>query len=97
MPLLPNPALITTNGAYGLPGLAIFKPHLFTLKGVFAGASVTLQFWDDALGEFTDVDGGTFTATVEKRLITPSSKARLTFANVGGGTRISVTFGPILS
>lgn len=91
MPNLPDPAILTANGAYDIPGLVPGRTHLLTLKGVFGGATVEMTAWNDALGTYTPVDGGSWDDVAEVRFAAPSSKARLTVTSAGGTTAIGVT------
>ena len=95
MPNLPSPAVLTLDGAYDITGLVSGRTYLLTLEGTFDGATVTLTVWNDALGAYTDVDGGIWTARTEKRITFPSWKCRLTVTNDGAATSIAVTLNPI--
>jgi hypothetical protein len=95
MPNLPSPAVLTLDGAYDITGLISGKTYLLTLEGTFDGATVTLTVWNDALGAYTAVDGGIWTARTEKRITFPSWKCRLTVTNDGAATSIAVTLNPI--
>ena len=96
MPLLPSPAYIDADGVYEIPNLAPGKKYLLTLKGGFIGASVTLEFWNDAFGYFESVDGGSWTAPCEVRLVAPSRTAQLVFSDMEFSTGIGVTFIPFI-
>lgn len=84
------PGTITTDGDYEIntrPG----REHLLTLKGTFDGATITMTAYNDALGSYTSVDGGSWTAEAESRFIAPSGSIRLTMTNDGASTSIGVT------
>ena len=84
------PGTITTDGDYELntrPG----REHLLTLKGTWDGATITMTAYNDALGSYTSVDGGSWTADSETRFIAPSDNIRLTMTNDGASTSIGTT------
>jgi hypothetical protein len=84
------PAIITTDGNYEIntrPG----REHLLTLKGTWAGATVTMTAYNDATGTYTSVDSGSWTADAEVRFIAPSGNIRLAMTNDDATTSIGVT------
>lgn len=72
------------------------KQYLLTLKGVFDGATVALQTWNDVLSDFSDVADGTWTAEAEIRFVAPSNKVLLVVTNDGASTAIGVTLTPLV-
>jgi hypothetical protein len=93
MPALPTPPLITANGDYDIPVLAI-APYLLTLKGSFGGATVTLTSLSASIANtFDSIDGATWTAPVETNVRPPTKTLRLTVTGATGTTAISVCIG----
>jgi len=70
------------------------REYLLTLKGVWDGASVTLQAWNEEKAAYYAVDSGTFTEATktEDRLIPPSTRLRLTATGTTGNTSLSAQF-----
>lgn len=95
MPALPDPPILTTNGVYEVP-VEVGREYLLTLKGAWDGASIELFFYSAALSDYTPVDGGSWTANAEIRLVAPSPLAALVVGNDGASTEVGVTFIPIL-
>jgi hypothetical protein len=90
---LTNP--ITADGDYDItvtPG----KPLLFTLKGDFGGATVTMTVQDPTGGEtFMEVEGGEWTEETEDTVTPPSGIIRLTVAG-GTDSDIRASFTPVI-
>lgn len=86
---------MTANGDYDItvkPG----KPLLFTLKGVFGGATVVMTVESDIVNDqFDSVTNGSWTAETEQTLIPSGTLVRLTVTNASGSTSIRTTFVPI--
>ncbi len=88
------PGTITLDGNYELntrPG----REHLLTLKGTWAGATVTLYAYDDASAGYVAVLNGAFTSDAEPRFVSPSTSIRLTMTNDAPSTSIKVSLTPI--
>tara|TARA_R110002167_G_scaffold56440_7_gene160136 strand:+ start:1088 stop:1393 length:306 start_codon:yes stop_codon:yes gene_type:complete len=89
---LPDPAILTVNGSYDIP-VAVAREHLFALKGVFGGATVTMTTrsdTDQSGATFDSVTDGAWTDETEQLFAAPSQIARLTVTNAGGSTAIRV-------
>ena len=84
------PSIITTDGNYEL-NTRPAREHLLTLKGTWDGATVTMTTYNDALGAYTAVDNGSWTANAEERFVAPSGTIRLALSNDGATTSIGVT------
>ncbi len=93
---LPSPARLVANGEYALPHLVPGKEYLMTLKGTFDTATVKLEVYNDALGEFHDIDDGSWTAITDQRIIFPSRNAQLVVSGITGVADIAFTLIPIL-
>ena len=92
MSALTYPAIITANGTYEQVVRHGYA-YLFTLKGVFDGATVVLTTESNNTPNTYDaVIGGSWTAEAEEDLRAPSNRFRLTVTNAGALTSISVTF-----
>jgi hypothetical protein len=89
MPDLSATRPITSNGFYVVtvfPGAA----YLFTLKGTFGGATVTLQSRSNVnTAEYETINEGSWTATTEVNVRPPSDMLRLTVTGATGATSIS--------
>jgi len=70
------------------------REYLLTIKGVWDGAVIALQIWNDEKAAYYAVDGGTFTegTKTEDRITSPSTKARLTATGTTGNTNLSAQF-----
>jgi len=70
------------------------REYLLTIKGVWDGASVALQIWNEEKAAYYAVDGGTFTESTktEDRITSPSTKVRLTATVATGNTNLSAQF-----
>lgn len=70
------------------------REYLLTIKGVWDGASVALQIWNEEKAAYYAVDGGTFTESTktEDRITSSSAKVRLTATGTTGNTHLSAQF-----
>lgn len=94
MAAIPNPPLITANGTYDIP-VTKGQAHLFTLKGEFGGATVTLSSLSNGVPDtFETIESASWTAATETNVRPPSKLLRLTVTNASGTTAISVTLIP---
>jgi len=67
------------------------REYLLTIKGVWDGASVAIQIWNEEKAAYYPVDSGTFTEATktEDRIIAPSSKIRLQATGATVNTNLS--------
>lgn len=95
MAQLPTPRILIASGEYELPDIVRGKSYLLTFRGDFDGATLALQFKNDATGEFLTVDNGSWTgAADEPREINfraESETAQLLLDDAAGSTAIAIT------
>ncbi|MDB6076502.1 MAG: hypothetical protein JWO82_249 [Akkermansiaceae bacterium] len=82
---MPNPAVITANDSYDITGVARGKTQDLILKGTFGGATVALQYLNQATGAWDTVQS--WTGAIDYVHLAQGTTARIT---VTGGTAMSI-------
>ena len=85
---------LTADGDYQFATKQGHK-HMLTLKGTFDGATVVMTAYNNALQDYTSVNGGSWTAETEINFYAPSDLINLSVSSASGSTVIGVNLLPI--